>query len=122
MNKIMDWILSQMRLVDTEDEQEDSEQETVAIEKSWILDKKVAPPMLFDELVDVELDEKLRPELNRLLEMKKTLSEMGMAPKVQIFNDYIEKVMPDIKEAAEKIEETEKDCGTCTIACKKHIG
>ena len=75
----------------------------------WILDKKVAPPMLFDELVDAELDEKLRPELNCLLGMKKTLPEMGMAPKVQIFNDYIEKVMPDIKEAAEKIEETEKD-------------
>ena len=75
----------------------------------WILDKKVAPPMLFEELVDAELDEKLRPELNRLLEMKKTLPEMGMAPKVQVFNDYIEKVMPDIKEAAEKIEETEKD-------------
>lgn len=58
-----------------------------------------------------EPDEKLRPELNRLLEMKKTLPEMGMAPKVQIFNDYIEKVMPDIKEATEKIEETEKDWG-----------
>ena len=75
----------------------------------WILDKKVAPPMLFDELVDEELDENLRPELNRLLEMKKTLPEMGMAPKVQVFNDYIEKVMPEIKEAAELIEETEKD-------------
>lgn len=36
MNKIMDWILSQMRLVDTEDEQEDSEQEAVPIEKSWL--------------------------------------------------------------------------------------
>lgn len=44
--------------------------------------------MLFDEGVDAELDEELRPELNRLLEMKKTLPEMGMAPKVQIFNDY----------------------------------
>ena len=77
----------------------------------WILDKKVAPPMLFDELVDAELDEKLRPELNRLLKMKKTLPEMGMAPKVQVFNDYIERVMPEIKEATEKIEETEKDWG-----------
>lgn len=77
----------------------------------WILDKKVAPPMLFDELVDAELDEELRPELNRLLEMKKTLPEMGMAPKVQVFNDYIERVMPEIKEATEKIEETEKDWG-----------
>lgn len=77
----------------------------------WILDKKVAPPMLFDELVDAELDEELRPELNCLLEMKKTLPEMGMAPKVQVFNDYIERVMPEIKEATEKLEETEKDWG-----------
>ena len=77
----------------------------------WILDKKVAPPMLFDELVDAELDEELRPGLNCLLEMKKTLPEMGMAPKVQVFNDYIERVMPEIKEATEKLEETEKDWG-----------
>lgn len=65
--------------------------------------------MLFDELVDAELDEELRPELNRLLEMKKTLPEMGMVPKVQVFNDYIERVMPEIKAATEKLEETEKD-------------
>ena len=77
----------------------------------WILDKKVAPPMLFDELVDAELDEELRPELNCLLEMKKTLPEMGMAPKVQVFNDYIERVMPEIKDVTEKLEETEKDWG-----------
>ena len=36
MNKLMEWLLSQMRLVDTEDEQEDPEQETVSIEKSWL--------------------------------------------------------------------------------------
>lgn len=75
----------------------------------WILDKRVAPSMLFDELVDAELDKELLPELERLLEMKKTLPEMGMAPKVQVFNEYIEKIMPDIKEATDKIEETEKD-------------
>lgn len=34
--------------------------------------------MLFDEGVDAELDEELRPELNRLLEMKKTLPEIGV--------------------------------------------
>ena len=32
----MDWILSQMRLVDTEDEQEELEQEAVPVEKSWL--------------------------------------------------------------------------------------
>ncbi len=36
MNNIMDWILSKMRLVDVEDEQEEPEQEVVPIEKSWL--------------------------------------------------------------------------------------
>lgn len=70
----------------------------------WILDKKTAPPMLFDDLVEAELEDALRPELTRLLEMKKILPEMGMAPKIQIINDYIERVMPEIKAIAEEIE------------------
>lgn len=36
MSNIMDWILSQMRLVDSEDEQEEPEQEPVLVEKSWL--------------------------------------------------------------------------------------
>lgn len=36
MNKIMDWILSQMRLVDTGEEYEEPEQEMVPLEKSWL--------------------------------------------------------------------------------------
>lgn len=36
MNNIIDWILSQMRLVDSEDEQEKTEQEPVLVEKSWL--------------------------------------------------------------------------------------
>ena len=36
MNKLMDWLLSQMRLVDIEDEPEEPEQEAVSIEKSWL--------------------------------------------------------------------------------------
>lgn len=35
--------------------------------------------------------------------MKKTMSELGMAPKIQVFNDYIEREMPAIKEMAENI-------------------
>lgn len=69
----------------------------------WILDRKQAPPMLFDELVETQLEEGLKPELQRLLEMKKTMSELGMAPKIQVFNDYIEREMPAIKEMAENI-------------------
>lgn len=75
----------------------------------WILDKKSAPPMLFDDLVAAELAEDLKPELMRLLELKKTLPEMGMAPKIQILNDYIERVMPEIKSIAERVEDTSPD-------------
>lgn len=72
----------------------------------WILDKKIAPPMLFDDLVEAELEDEIRPELNRLLEMKKTLPEMGMAPKIQVMNDYIDRMMPEIKATAEKLGES----------------
>lgn len=70
----------------------------------WIIDKHSAPPMLFEKLVEAELEDDLRPELDKLLALKKSMPEMGMAPKIQIFNDYIERVMPEIKKIAESIE------------------
>ena len=75
----------------------------------WILDKKCAPPMLFDDLVEAELEDELRSELTRLLELKKTLPEMGMAPRIQIMNDYLERVMPEIKGIAETTEDNVSD-------------
>lgn len=71
----------------------------------WILDNQSAPPMLFDELVEAELEDELRPELDKLLALKKCMPEMGMAPKIQIFNDYIERTMPEIKGIATGIED-----------------
>lgn len=71
----------------------------------WILDKKMAPPMLFEELMETELESELAPEVNRLLNMKKTLPEMGKAPKIQSINEYIERELCEIKVAAEEIEE-----------------
>lgn len=75
----------------------------------WILDKKTAPPMQFEELVETELEDFLKPEINRLLEMKKNLPEMGKAPKIQIINDYIENVLPEIKSSAEHTEDTKAE-------------
>lgn len=75
----------------------------------WILDRKQAPPMRFDELVEAQLEEELKPELERLLEMKKVMSELGMAPKIPVFNDYIEYELPGIKVMAEGMEENKAD-------------
>ena len=71
----------------------------------WILDKRSVPPMLFEELVEEELKMELVPEVNKLLDLKKTLPEMGKAPRIQIINDYIERELREIKVAAEGIEE-----------------
>ena len=62
--------------------------------------------MLFEELVEAELDMEIYPELSHLLEMKKNMPEMGLAPKIEVFNDYIERVMPEIKLLAESQEDT----------------
>lgn len=75
----------------------------------WILDKKSAPPMLFEELMEAELEDSLKPEIYKLLEMKKRLPEMGKAPKIDTISDYIEKVMPEIKMIAESIEDENKE-------------
>ena len=56
--------------------------------------------------IKAELDLEIYPELSHLLEMKKNMPEMGLAPKIEVFNDYIERVMPEIKLLAEAQEET----------------
>lgn len=71
----------------------------------WILDRRTSPPMLFDYLVEAELDTSLRPELDRLLEMKKTMPELGQAPRIESLNKYFESVMPEMKQLAEHEED-----------------
>lgn len=71
----------------------------------WILDKRFVPPMLFEELMEEVLEAELVPEVNRLLDMKKTLPEMGKAPRIQSINEYIERELNKIKVAAEAVEE-----------------
>ena len=70
----------------------------------WIIDKQCPPPMLFSELVEEELDLTIKPEVDSLLQLKKELPEMGLAPKVQILNDYIEERLVYIKDIADKME------------------
>ena len=74
----------------------------------WILDKECPPPMLFSELMEAELENSIRPEVDKLLKMKQELPEMGLSPRVQVLNDYIEVELSNIKEKAKFIEEDEK--------------
>ena len=67
----------------------------------WIMDKKCPPPMLFSELVEAELEEELRPEVARLVDMKVNMLEADHAPKVEVLNAYIERHLEEVKQMAE---------------------
>lgn len=70
----------------------------------WIADKKTAPPMLFEELAEAELDVFLRAEVERLLVMKRSMAEMDDVPRIQVLNDYIERSIPELRKVAEETE------------------
>ena len=75
----------------------------------WILDRECPPPMLFFELVEAELEDYLKPELERLLKMKKELPEMGLVPKINCLNQYIERSMIMVKEQADQMPSNSHD-------------
>ena len=57
----------------------------------YVLKHHSNPPMLFEKLVETEADEEVKQVINRLLEAKKSTSELGTSEKIRILNNYIEK-------------------------------
>lgn len=78
----------------------------------WILDKGIAPPMLFSELVDEELPLELKSDIDYLLDIKMNNPEMKLVPKIQILNDYIEKSIEKISSKVEQLEDSVKNMDT----------
>ena len=70
----------------------------------WIVDKKTQPPMLFSELIDAELPTELKPIIDKLLEMKQNIPEMGLAPKIKLLDHFINTEMKAVKKAADEME------------------
>jgi len=71
----------------------------------WVMDWKCPPPMLFSDLMETELEKGLIPEVERLLEMKRSLPEMGDASKISVLNEYIEATLDEVRKATEKAKE-----------------
>lgn len=63
----------------------------------WVLDRKTPPPMLFSELAGAELPDFLRPEVNRLLDLKMNSPEVKEIPRIDILNKYLDESIADIK-------------------------
>ena len=51
----------------------------------------------------------MKPQVSRLLAMKKNIPEMGTAPKIEEINRYIDRKLEEIQSAAEALDNTEAE-------------
>ena len=63
----------------------------------WILRTHTKPPMLFRELVDAELDESLKPAVERLLDLKMNAPEIKEITRVDEINAYLDRTIEELK-------------------------
>ena len=74
----------------------------------WILEKESPPPMLFSELVEVELPDEVRTEVEDLLKIKIHEPEIKKIPRVNRLNEYLESEIAGLREKAGKLREEKK--------------
>lgn len=74
----------------------------------WILEKESPPPMLFSELVEVELPDEVRTEVEDLLKIKIHEPEIKKIPRVNRLNEYLESEIAGLREKAGKLGEEKK--------------
>ena len=53
--------------------------------------------MQFSELVAAELDESLKPAVDRLLDIKMNAPEIKEIPRVNVINDYLDRAIEELK-------------------------
>lgn len=63
----------------------------------WILNKQTRPPMLFRDLVDSELEDSLKPAVDRLLDLKMNAPEIKSIPRVDEINHYLDESIEAVK-------------------------
>jgi len=71
----------------------------------WIEQKQSPPPVLFDELMEAVLEEEMKPEIERLLWLKKQMTEGETAPKIETINRYLEENIRAYKEKLEMMKD-----------------
>ena len=74
----------------------------------WILEKQTPPPMLFSTLADACLDEALVPAVTDLLRLKMETPEIGLGPRIDIINDYLDASIEEVDQLIQAIPGDEK--------------
>ena len=67
----------------------------------WIIDKGTPPPMLFSQLADEYLDEKMKFQVERLLRIKMNSPEISMGKRIDEINTFIENTSEEISRILE---------------------
>lgn len=63
----------------------------------WILAEGTPPPMLFRTLMKKYLDEEIKPDVEKLLNMKINTPEIGVGKRMDRINDYLERNIEEIE-------------------------
>ncbi len=74
----------------------------------WIINRQTQPPMLFSELCRAELDSDLKPEIERLLDLKMNSPEVAEGRRIDKLNDYIERSIEQAERAVRSIPDGNK--------------
>lgn len=67
----------------------------------YIEEYNCPPPVLFDDLLKLDLPDELRQGINELLEIKKVTQESDLNPQIPVIQDYISKELVKQKELAD---------------------
>jgi predicted nucleotidyltransferase len=63
----------------------------------WILAKNTPPPMLFSELMDKYLDESIREDVLKLLDLKMNQPEIAEGKRFEKVNEYLDKTILEVE-------------------------
>lgn len=75
----------------------------------WVIDRSTPPPMLFSELATAELPERLRPEVEYLLELKMNSPEVKEIPRIDAINEYLDENITEIKNRVASITDSNNE-------------
>lgn len=64
----------------------------------WILHKHTRPPMLFQELVESELENSMKSVVETLLDLKMNAPEVKLIPRIDMLNQYLDATIQEVKE------------------------
>jgi predicted nucleotidyltransferase len=74
----------------------------------WVEDYKETPPMEFQKLLTQITDKALFDNINELLKKKKSGVELGIEPRIEIINDFIENALKHFENAVNTFDPKKK--------------